>query len=89
MKPRTASMLPPSCPACRPFGGRWRRAANGGLERCACARGVALSAGKVKRVMGQQRSVNPAPNASDGQYKAGKSGGPPVHDGKHAATGED
>lgn len=46
-------MLPPSCPACRPYRGLWRRTADGSLARCDCARGRMLSAGKVKRVMGR------------------------------------
>ena len=36
--------LPPACRDCRPFGGSWRQALNGGMERCACARGRALEA---------------------------------------------
>ena len=86
---KPAPPLPPACPLCRPYGGRWR-SVEGGLARCLCPRGEALAAGKVRRVMGQKQSVNPAPNASDGQYKAGKSGAPPVqHDGKLAATGDE
>ena len=44
-----APPLPPACPLCRPYGGRWR-SVEGGLARCLCPRGEALAAGKVKRV---------------------------------------
>jgi hypothetical protein len=40
-KPRP--VLPPPCAVCRPTGGYWRIGFMGGLERCDCPRGVALS----------------------------------------------
>jgi hypothetical protein len=43
------SELPPSCADCRPYQGRWRRANDGGLERCSCARGRALAAGLKRK----------------------------------------
>lgn len=43
------SDLPPPCRECRPNDGAWRMSPQGGLERCDCARGRALS-GKTKRL---------------------------------------
>lgn len=39
---RTSPPLPSACSDCAPYGGFWRRSANGGLTRCNCARGREL-----------------------------------------------
>jgi hypothetical protein len=76
---KPSAPLPPACPLCRPYGGRWR-SVEGGLARCLCPRGEALAAGKVKQ----------RPSLLDGSTSLVRLA-PPVqqHDGKMAATGED
>ena len=40
---RNRERLPPTCADCRPYGGLWREAKDGGLTRCGCARGRRLA----------------------------------------------
>ena len=88
---KPSAPLPPACPLCRPYGGRWR-SVEGGLARCLCPRGEALAAGKVKRVMGRagKAASDQRPSLLDGSTSLVRLA-PPVqqHDGKMAATGED
>jgi hypothetical protein len=37
------SELPPGCSLCAPYGGAWAMAPGGGMQRCDCPRGKALS----------------------------------------------
>ena len=99
MKPRIP--LPPACPLCRPYRGLWRWVPNpastgpgdaGSLQRCSCARGQALSAGKVKRVMAGNKVARDQISTGTGGIDTGRIGNPPpvreVHDGKMLAAGD-
>ncbi len=42
--------LPQSCSQCASYNGLWRRnPRNGGLERCTCPRGIALTEGRKQK----------------------------------------
>lgn len=93
---KPSAPLPPACPLCRPYGGRWR-SVEGGLARCLCPRGEALAAGKVKRVSAGASGVPVGRRAGAGAENRGEAAavksGPnlpaPVHDGKRLAAGKD
>jgi hypothetical protein len=51
--------LPAPCRECRPFGGAWRQAENGGMERCSCPRGQALVALRKPKVRKRPASFDP------------------------------
>ena len=86
---KPAPPLPPACPLCRPYGGRWR-SVEGGLARCLCPRGEALAAGKVKRVMGGSKAFRAEFSQVPASAEPSSTNRPPVqHDGKRLAAGKD
>jgi hypothetical protein len=59
-----SDVLPPPCSECADNDGAWKRAANGGLQRCGCARGTLLAeadeVSKAARVGKAQKAADKA-----------------------------
>jgi predicted nucleic acid binding AN1-type Zn finger protein len=58
MRRRLKAPLPPSCVFCKPYGGAWAMAENGGMERCDCPRGRALAAAEKPRKRKHQQAFD-------------------------------